>query len=393
MVTRIWIASLIGIFAFSQAQGQLAITEIMSSAKTVAAGQNPDYWELSNYGTNTVDLSGYRWNDNDGGLGSADSESFAGLSIAPGESIIFAQYQNGNAAINAEMFREWWGTGNVGTDVQIVFFNGNGLSSGGDSVILWGPNPASDSDYVDRVDFDSATLVVLFFTAPTPEDSPPSAQTGLTGAWTAVIGGDEGSPGVAPSPAPIVISQQPTNLIVTVGNTATFKVTGIGLPKPHFQWLLNGSPVDTNRVTITQLITNNLVISTLTIANAQGTNAGTYRAVTDNGVQTGVLSSNALLTVNGDPLAPVFTQTPVGVNAYLGQSPAFTAAAFGNPPPAYQWQFNGTDLDGQTSQQLQLFLSDTNQTSRGKFHRHQQRFIFRAGNSQAESRHHGSHVQ
>jgi hypothetical protein len=49
------------------------------------------------------------------------------------------------------------------------------------------------------------------------------------------------------------------------------------------------------------------------------------------------------------------------LDAYPGQSPIFTVAATGNPAPAYQWQFNGTNLVGATNAQLTLSAIQTNQ--------------------------------
>jgi hypothetical protein len=60
--------------------------------------------------------------------------------------------------------------------------------------------------------------------------------------------------------------------------------------------------------------------------------------------------------------APVITQAPADLQAYLGQSPTFTVQASGSPAPAYQWQFNGTNLVGQTNSQLTLSSLQTNQT-------------------------------
>ncbi|MES1180649.1 MAG: CotH kinase family protein, partial [Verrucomicrobiota bacterium] len=59
--------------------------------------------------------------------------------------------------------------------------------------------------------------------------------------------------------------------------------------------------------------------------------------------------------------APVITQSPADVQAYPGQSPTLTVAATGNPTPAYQWQFNGTNLVGETSAQLALANLQSNQ--------------------------------
>ena len=83
------------------ARAQLAITEIMSSAATnlgpAVVVQPSDFWELTNFGTNTVDLTGYKWNDNGGGLLAADPLPFQGLSIGPNESIIFMESNSSSA--------------------------------------------------------------------------------------------------------------------------------------------------------------------------------------------------------------------------------------------------------------------------------------------------------
>src|SRR5688572_3094222 len=80
--------------AVLSAPAQLAITEVMSSASstlgTNAVGSHPDFWELTNFGTNVIDLTDYRFNDS-GGFQGATGEIFAGRTIAPGESIIFFQ--------------------------------------------------------------------------------------------------------------------------------------------------------------------------------------------------------------------------------------------------------------------------------------------------------------
>jgi hypothetical protein len=62
------------------------------------------------------------------------------------------------------------------------------------------------------------------------------------------------------------------------------------------------------------------------------------------------LTAASFITVT----APVITQTPVSLEAYVGQNPAFTVQAIGSPTPAYQWQLNGTNLVGQTNSQFML---------------------------------------
>jgi hypothetical protein len=60
--------------------------------------------------------------------------------------------------------------------------------------------------------------------------------------------------------------------------------------------------------------------------------------------------------------APVITQSPADLDAYPGQNPVFTVQVEGVPAPTYQWQFNGTNLVGQTNAQLTLAITGTNQT-------------------------------
>ena len=62
-----------------------------------------------------------------------------------------------------------------------------------------------------------------------------------------------------------------------------------------------------------------------------------------------------------EAVAPVITQSPANLDAYLGQTPVFTAEAVGVPAPKYQWQFNGANLIGQTNAQLALSLTQSNQ--------------------------------
>jgi hypothetical protein len=71
----------------------------------------------------------------------------------------------------------------------------------------------------------------------------------------------------------------------------------------------------------------------------------------------GLASENFVLETS-----PIITQSPADLEAYIGQSPTFTVLASGSPAPSYQWQFNSTNLVGQTNSQLTLSSVQTNQT-------------------------------
>ena len=122
--------------AVCTARAQLAITETMSSASTnlgpaqVTAG--PDFWELSNFGTDPIDLTGYIFNDADATRGGdADATTLSGVTIAPGESIILVQ--TGVPAVQTrDDFINWWGATNLPANLHIESSYGG---SGGVAIV------------------------------------------------------------------------------------------------------------------------------------------------------------------------------------------------------------------------------------------------------------------
>lgn len=319
-------------------QAQLAITEIMSSASTNLGPslvlQNPDFWELSNFGTSPVDLNGYKWNDGAGGLIGGDPTPFTGLIIQPGESILFFEFDTATVT-NAEQFRAWWG---LPETVRCFPYDGNGLSSGGDAVNLWGPTAADNDDYVDRVTFLEGARGQSFVYEPTTGLFSPGyfSTNGIAGAFKAATTDDVGSPGVNTGALPLVISGQPTNLAVNPGDTAVFTVVAQGLPRPKYQWRLNGTDIPGAR------------FSTLSVANALTDDVGSYTVTVNNGFESQT-SQAATLTLNAAPEPPVVLTSPVDQRVFEGQSATFTAIASGVPQPTYQWRKDGLDIGGATA--------------------------------------------
>ena len=80
--------------------------------------------------------------------------------------------------------------------------------------------------------------------------------------------------------------------------TPPSRVTAGGSEPLSYQWYFN-----------TNTLLANATDPTLTITNVQPTNAGTY-SVTVSNVAGGITSSNAVLTINTNPVAPVFTLQP-----------------------------------------------------------------------------------
>jgi hypothetical protein len=305
--------------------------------------QTSDWWELSNFGTNTIDLTGYKWNDNAPNLGSgallgADPVPFQGLIIQPGESVLLVESNTaaGNIVTNTEQFRTFWG---LSTNVQIRLYQGNGLGSGGDSVRLWAPNAANDFDLVDAVDFGTALRGSTFIYDTNTGVFAVTGQystNGVNGAFKAAQSDDIGSPGVNQGPVPLSIFQNPTNLSVNPGDNATFTVIARGIPRPKYQWKFNGTNL------------SGATLSSFTVTNVQTSKTGLYSVVVFNGFQT-LTSSNATLILNPAPEPPSVITPPADQTIYVGQDAAFIIVASGVPQPRYQWFFNNVIQNNATN--------------------------------------------
>jgi len=105
-----------------------------------------------------------------------------------------------------------------------------------------------------------------------------------------------GSAGKCFTPVAPIITSQPTNQTVFVGQTASFSVLASGTPPLSYQWRFN----TTNLVGATN--------ATLLLPSAQFTNAGIYSVIVSNVINS-ILSSNAVLTVN----PPLCDPSPTGL--------------------------------------------------------------------------------
>ena len=116
---------------------------------------------------------------------------------------------------------------------------------------------------------------------------------------------DAGEAGTAPA-----ITTQPVSTTVTAGQTATFSLAASGTGPLSYQWKFGSSNVGSNS-------------ATLSLANAQAANAGSYTCVVINSA--GSATSNAAnLTVNAPPVGPIGTGT--GLTGNYFPSVDFTGA-------------------------------------------------------------------
>jgi len=224
-----------------------------------------------------------------GGLIGADPLTFIGLSIAPGESILFVETVTG-VTTNEAQFRSWWGP-DLGSNVQIRFYTGNGLGSGGDGVRVWSSSATLDADVIDSVDFGTELRGASYTYNTNSGLFDIFSTNGVNGAFKAVETDDIGSPGTHQGPVSLEISTNPASLSVNPGDNAPFTVTVRGLPRPRFQWRFNGANI------------SGATLSAYTVTNVQTSKTGLYSVVVFNGFQT-LTSAIAVIRIffHGDEL-------------------------------------------------------------------------------------------
>lgn len=326
-------AALLGTGFTERLPAQLAITEVMAeSAKDgLPAFRGPDYWELTNFGTNDLYLHGYGFSDDK--AATVFTAVFNNLTIRAGESIIFCRSNPPIVHLSSpEEFKAWWGENQLPTNLQVRFYSQPGLSEEGDQ--LWLRDPAGNA--VDMVTFgvsqQGRSMIYDLETGTFGFPSVPGAQRAVRAANST---NDVGSPGWTPGRVGLSILQHPASQTVDGCGGVQFSVRAGGVPRPSYQWTSNGVPVP--GATEPKLILPDIGPSA----------AGTYRVLLHNSFEE-LLSDDALLTVNTDPLAPRFTLPPIDTTVFPGQTGRFSVEIRGYPCADYQWQSNTVALPGET---------------------------------------------
>jgi len=138
------------------------------------------------------------------------------------------------------------------------------------------------------------------------------------------------------------ILTQPQDLTLIPGQDAAFGVVVAGSEPLTYQWYYSTSSLLTNATG-----------ASLTLSNVQPGDAGSYSVVVSNPVGS-VVSSNAILTINTNPVLPIFITQPASLTVWAGESASFSAVALGNSPVRYQWNKDGVPIPGATSSNLTL---------------------------------------
>ena len=235
-----WIILLLaGLLSF-QAKAQLAITEVMAEGATNNYPyKGPDWFELTNFGTNDIPLEGYSFNDSRQTYG-AVFYPFSGLVIHAGESVIFFRVRPYNITTNAETYRQWWGESNLPPNLQIRTYLDPGFDGqAGDETWVYD----SEMNVVDSVKFGASKPGHSFTYDPDTGIFGVVSTLGLNGSFQAALDWDIGSPGTTTGPSPLRIVEHPASQTVDGGGQTTFSIKAAGMPRPRYQWLFGGAPI------------------------------------------------------------------------------------------------------------------------------------------------------
>jgi hypothetical protein len=338
--TRAGVVALVFSFSIGLgiARAQLAITEVMSDAARTHNGtpvpHQSDFWELTNFGTNAIDLTGYQFSDNDNVPRPLFADGVLPLKISPGQSVIFVRTDE---TVSETQFRAWWGAC-LAADVPIRFYPKElGFNPKLSGVRLWN----ASGELVDSVDFGAARRGVTFISDTNTGVFGVHTQPGSCGACNAATADDLGSPGRACGPIPLRWEQQPSTQVACAGSVVTFTARALGLPRPLYQWFSNNVAIPGARN------------ATLTITNVQLHHAGFYRVEVSNGLAS-LTSSNAALLISTTPVPPTVLSQPLDAAVHEGQTAQFRVSVCGYPLVTYQWFSNNVALPGETGPVLRV---------------------------------------
>jgi uncharacterized protein YjiK len=193
-----------------------------------------DWFEVTNVGTATANITGWKMDDNSNSFGSAVALNGVS-SIAPGQSVIFIETGSGHtAADNAAAFRSVWFGGNPPAGLQIGNYSGSGvgLSTGGDAVNLYNSAGVLQANVVFGVS-PSGPSFPTFDNAAGRNNTTISALSaaGINGAFVAATNSHEiGSPGtIGALPTPVVTIAATDGTAAETGSSpGSFRISRTG---------------------------------------------------------------------------------------------------------------------------------------------------------------------
>ena len=148
------------------------------------------------------------------------------------------------------------------------------------------------------------------------------------------VGNASSSIGILTVTTKPAITTQPAAQTVIAAQTATFTVEAAGTAPLRYQWKKGGTNIE------------GATGSSYTTPATELANSGNQYSVEVSNEQGTVTSEVVILTVT---MGPVIDKEPAALTVTAGQTAAFSVEATGTPAPTYQWQKNGADIPGATS--------------------------------------------
>jgi len=151
-------------------------------------------------------------------------------------------------------------------------------------------------------------------------------------------------------PTPPFSHQRAAESVVPAGTDVSYNINASGDLPLSYQWLHNGRPIA------------GAIATALSLTNVQAPDIGAYQVIITNalGSLTNLVAN--LLVAPAPPFIDVPPQ-PAGVS--LGFPASFSVGAKGSEPLSYQWQLDGTNIDGATD--AVLVLSNTAPQAAGSY--------------------------
>jgi fibronectin-binding autotransporter adhesin len=168
---RLVVAAMLGWCGSAPAAGVIRITEVMSSS---GGGGTNDWFEVTNYGTTAVDVTGWRMDDGSFNFGASlllqpytTGPGPAWTLLEPGESAVMLEVTTLTPADQVVPFQAFWSLGTAAGDVRnpkIATYAGSGVSfsSGGDGVVVF---DSTGAEVTPQTRFGAATGGSTFFWA------------------------------------------------------------------------------------------------------------------------------------------------------------------------------------------------------------------------------------
>ena len=208
------IATALMVTVAAPVQAAINISEV--DANGSSASYAADWFELTNTGSTSVNISGWKMDDNSNTF--ANAVALRGVtSIAAGQSVVFIEGTatgTTDATVNAAFKAAWYGS-NVPTSLIIGNYGGSGvgLSATADAVNIFD----GSGTLITRVDFNASTLGQTFNNAAGLNNTVISTMSaiGVNGAFKASNTIEIGSPG--------------TVAAVPETNTSAMMLVGLGL--------------------------------------------------------------------------------------------------------------------------------------------------------------------